>query len=100
MAFDKESMNKIEIIGRVGKVNKVNNKYNFSVYTTYMSKAKDGVILIEDTWFNVLADEDKVKCELEPGHTIHLIGRLRSSKYISSAGDSKISYMIVANEVM
>ena len=101
-----EDINRIEIQGRVGTVrtNVVNETMvaNFSVATDYYYKGKDGVMVNETTWHNVVAWANKDMPDLRritKGTAVHIIGRMRSQKYSSSEGGDKYFYEILANRL-
>ena len=101
-----EDINRIEIQGRVGTVrtNVVNETMvaNFSVATDYFYKNKDGVMINETTWHNVVAWAGKEMPDLrliEKGILINVTGRMRSTKFTSSEGVDKYFYEIMANRV-
>lgn len=101
-----EYINKIELRGRVGTVrsNVVNgNKVvNFSLITDYLYKTREGNLVSEATWFNVAAWESKDIQELDligKGVTVHLKGRVRSTKVEGSDGAEKQFYEVLANKI-
>ena len=88
-----EQLNRIEIIGRVG--NATVNKYGeaqtirFSVATDYVYKDKTGTPVIETTWHNVSAWENKNfpdLFEITRGKTVRVVGRVRQYKITTPEG--------------
>lgn len=100
-----ESINKIEIQGVVGSV-RLNTIFdeqvaNFSVATTMMYKNKQGDVIAETTWHNVVVCGSKTSADLtkiEKGSNVHVIGRLRQTKYTDINGTEKLFYEIIAND--
>ena len=101
-----EDINRIEIQGRVGTVrtNVVNETMvaNFSVATDHIYKNKDGAMVNETTWHNVVAWAGKDMPDLkkvEKGAPVHVIGRMRSTKFTSNEGVDKYFYEILAQRL-
>src|SRR5574344_1162134 len=101
-----EQINKIELRGNVGNVRLQiaggKQVVRFSFATNYSYKAKNGDGVIETTWHNISAWEGKGMpdfSKIEKGCTVHVTGRLRSSKYTNSEGEEKVSYEIAANHL-
>lgn len=91
-----EHLNKIEIQGIIGSVrvqNVADTKVaNISVATNYVYKSKDGGIIIETTWHNVVAWEgDSIHCleQLKKGSSVYVCGRLRNRKYLAPDGSER-----------
>lgn len=101
-----EQLNKIEIRGIIGSVYVKNfgnaKAANFSVATDYCFKAQDGCAVIETTWHRVVAWEGnliKNLDQLQKGCGVHVIGRIRTQKYISADGVERAGYEIIASKV-
>ena len=101
-----EDINRIEIQGRVGNIrtNVVNDTMvaNFSVATDYYYKGRDGAMVNETTWHQVVAWAGKGMVNLnliEKGSPVNVIGRMRSTKLTSSDGTDKYFYEIMAQKV-
>lgn len=101
-----EQLNKIEIQGIIGSVyvkNFGNAKCaNFSVATDYCYKSQDGCAVVETTWHRVVAWEGnliKNLDQLQKGCAVHVIGRLRSQKYIAADGTEKAVFETIASKV-
>ena len=101
-----QHLNRIELKGRVGTIrtNEVNGTKvaNFSVITEHMNKARDGQVISEATWFNVTLWDGKDTPDisrLTKGMPIHVIGRMRTSKYTSAEGVEKTFYEVMASKV-
>ena len=101
-----EQLNKIEIQGIVGNVriqDVADSKVaNFSVATNYAYKSKDGGIIIETTWHNVVAWEgDSIHGidQLKKGSSVRVCGRLRNRKYLASDGSERTTCDILAGSL-
>ena len=101
-----EHLNKIELRGIIGSVyvkDFGNTKSaNFSVATDYCFKSQDGTPVIETTWHRVIAWEgNQIKNldQLKKGCGVHVIGRIRSQKYIASDGTEKSVFEVIASKV-
>lgn len=98
-----EFLNKVEIRGVVGKASttQFGDKAvtNFNVATEYAyHDAKLGSV-IDVTWFNVSAYDDKCAQGLQKGDKVHVVGRLRVSKFTNDAGDVRECYNVLAQTV-
>jgi len=101
-----EQINKIELRGNVGNVRLQNvggkQVVRFSLATNYSYKAKNGDGVIETTWLNISAWEGKGMpdfSKIEKGSTVHVTGRIRSSKYTNSQGEERQSYEVSASQL-
>lgn len=101
-----EQLNKIEIQGIVGNVriqDVADTKVaNFSVATNYAYKSKDGGIIIETTWHNVVAwegNEIQHLDQLKKGTLVHIRGRLRNRRYTAADGAERTVCDIVAESL-
>lgn len=101
-----EHLNKIEIKGTIGNVriqDVADNKVaNFSVATDYVYKSKNGEIIIETTWHNVVAWEGgqiQDLSQLKKGSFVHVCGRLRNRKYLASDGSERTVCDILAGSL-
>ena len=99
-------INKIELQGRVGTVrtNVVNDSkgVNFSLVTDFLYKTREGNPMSETTWFNVVAWEGKEIWNLdkiEKGASVHISGRVRSTKFEGADGNEKHLYEVLANKL-
>ena len=101
-----DHINRIELKGRVGTVR--NNTHNdnkvadFTLVTEFLYKNRNGEILSETTWFNVVAWEGKEIPDvekIEKGAAVHLTGRMRSSKYTNADGVEKQYYEVLASKL-
>ena len=98
-----EQINKIELRGIVGnaRVQVVGDKkvIRFSLATEYAYKDRNGEPVIDTTWHNVSAWEGKGMPDLDTitkGSAVHVIGRMRYSKYTGSDGTEKQSFEVSA----
>lgn len=100
-----EFLNKIELKGVVGNAshNKVGNTnmVRFSVCTEYAYNGKDGGAVIDVTWHNCTAwESDKNKISnITKGAFVHIIGRVRNTRYTASDGTERTISEILVNEV-
>mgnify|MGYP002519218858 CR=1 FL=1 len=102
-----EHINKIVIQGTVGTVRLqelcTSKVANFSVATTMVfSNTRDGNVISEITWHNVVAWSGKDMPDLKritKGTPVHVIGRMRSQKHTSSDGVEKYFYEIMAQKL-
>lgn len=101
-----EQLNRVELRGNVGTVRiaEVGEKQviNFSMATNYPYKNKDGENVIETTWHNVVAWSGKSMpdfSKITVGSGVHVLGRIRISKYTAGDGTEKQFYEIVASKV-
>ncbi|MDD2292842.1 MAG: single-stranded DNA-binding protein [Bacteroidales bacterium] len=101
------SINRVELRGRLGqdpKITKVGDSQvsRFSVATNETFKDKKGELKEETTWHNVVAWAGKSieDCsKLKKGTLVSVIGRLRTAKYVSAAGEDKQFVEIVATKL-
>ena len=101
-----EHINRIELKGRVGTVrsNTHNDSrvVNFSMVTDFLYRNRNGEPISEATWFNIVAWEGKDVRELdkvEKGASVHLTGRIRTTKYTNSEGVEKQFYEVLATKL-
>ena len=101
-----EHINRIELRGRVGTVRSntfnENRVVNFSLVTDFLYKNRNGEPISEATWFNVVAWEGKEVFDLhkvEKGASVHLSGRMRTTKYTNSEGVEKQFYEVLATKM-
>ena len=99
------SINRVELQGRVGTV-RISPGIgsivaNFSLVTEYPIVSAEGRCLVESTWHNVAAFEggDVYLEGLTRGALVHLIGRLRTSKYTAADGTERIFTEVVADSL-
>lgn len=101
-----ESINRIELQGRVGTVrtNLVNGikVANFSLVTDHLYKTRDGIAISETTWHNIVAWSGKEMPDLDmigKGTPLHLVGRLRTNRYTAADGTEKQYYEVLAYRI-
>ena len=101
-----EHINRIELQGRVGTIrtNTVNGSLvaNFSIATDNLYKNRDGSGVSETTWHNVVAWSGKDMPDLSQitvGMHLHVIGRMRSTKYTASDGTDRYFYEVMAQKI-
>jgi len=100
-----EFINKIELQGIVGNVstNKVGDTTvaRFSVVTEQSYTSKDGAMVIDTTWHNCTAWESAKNAisDLKRGSIVHIVGRVRNTRYTTADGTERTISEIVVNEV-
>ena len=101
-----DHINRIELKGRVGTVRSNtfndNRVINFSLVTDFLYRTRSGEPISEATWFNIVAWEGRDIKELEKvekGASVHLTGRLRTTKYTNSEGVEKQFYEVLATKL-
>ena len=101
-----EQINKIELQGNVGtlRINEVgdnNQVLHFSLATNYAYKSKEGNV-IETTWHNVVVWKNRNMPDfklLKKGSAVHVIGRVKTSKYTSNDGVEKQVHEVIASRL-
>ena len=95
-----ESLNRVELIGKVGKANvtKIGDTevLRMPVATTYGYESADG--------HNVTAWKgEKVTAEtihgIDKGTDVRVVGRLRAIRFTDSEGNDRTTYEVFANEI-
>ena len=101
-----EHLNRIELRGIIGSVyvKEFGNakSANFSVATEYCFTSQDGCAVIETTWHRVIAWEgERIRDldKLKKGERVHVIGRIRTQKYIAADGTERTVFEIIASKV-
>lgn len=101
-----EHLNRIELRGIIGSVYVKDfgnaRSANFSVATEYCFTSQDGCAVIETTWHRVIAWEGERTKDLDrlrKGSRVHVIGRLRTQKYIAADGTERTVFEIIAHTV-
>ena len=101
-----EQLNKVEMTGTVGTVSiqrlDGKNAAHFSVVTTIRYGRISGSMVYETTWHTVRCSEGKGINDLDKlgkGVLVHLVGRLRNYKYITSEGAERTGTEIVASRL-
>lgn len=101
-----EFINRIELTGVVGRIYRqtVSDQVmaNFSLVTEHCFRDKAGCSVIETTWHNVVAwNSDNVSGldAIDRGSRVHVIGRLRTRRYVDANGESRTSYDVAASTV-
>lgn len=99
-----ENINKIELAGTIGtvRINTVGNNHKvgrFSVATNYTYKAQDGSVICEATWHSVVywAKHGQDLSEFIKGTKVHVLGRLKQSRYTTVDGEERSSYEVLAH---
>ena len=100
-----EHINKIELQGTIGTIRtmEISDEMvaNMSVATEYIYKNKAGDAIVETTWHMVVVWGNTTKTDLtrlEKGMKVHIVGRVRQTKYIGSDGLEKTFQEVIAHE--
>lgn len=101
-----EQLNRVELRGAVGSVRTQTYSDNvmarFTIATNYAYKDKEGAAVIDTSWHNVVAWQNKNFPDLtkiEKGSKIYVQGRLRYQKYVGTDGLERVATEIVANKL-
>lgn len=105
MTMNRNSINRVELQGRVGTVRIQPSDKGlmaaFSLMTEYPIVSEEGNHLVESAWHNVAAFEggDVYLEGLTRGAAVHLTGRLRTAKYIASDGTERTFTEVIADSL-
>lgn len=102
-----EDINRIELQGQVGRDARIvkvgeTTVARFSLATTEIYKDIDGLTRVETTWHSVTAWKGKNMPDFKSitkGCAVHVVGRLRQSRYTTFDGEEKIFYEVLAGSV-
>ena len=101
-----DHINRIELQGRVGfvRANEFNGSKvaNFSLATDILYKTREGVAVSETTWHNIVAWENKDMRDvgsISKGMPVHVVGRLRTTRYTNADGVEKTFYEVMAQKL-
>lgn len=102
-----EDINRIELQGQVGhdaRIVKVGDTTvaRFSLATTEIYSDRDGLTRAETTWHSVTAWQGKDMPDFKSitkGCAVHVVGRLRQSRYTTIDGEEKIFYEVLAGSI-
>ena len=105
--METEYLNRIELRGRVGHEPKIfsvgdSKVARFSVATNESYRARNGELREEVTWHNVSAWDNRKVASLETirkGCFVHLVGRIRTTRYTASDGSERTLVEVVAGEL-
>lgn len=100
-----EYINKIEIQGTIGMIRTIEFPdemvANMSVATENIYTNKQNDKIAETTWHSVVVWGSKTSVDLsklERGTKVHIVGRIRNTRYTSADGQEKTFTEILANE--
>ena len=101
-----QQLNRVELIGTVGRVNNqdVADKtiVRLSVATNYAYRDRDGGAVIETTWHQVTAFDEK-GCAgaraLARGDKVRVLGRITANKYTDASGEQKTIFEVIASSI-
>lgn len=103
-----EFLNRAMLRGIVGAVKTASygdiKATNFSLYTNYAYKSKEGDPIIDTTCFNINAlQNENISNEtinkIQKGAWVEVLGRYRARRYVRQDGTEGITYDIVANQI-
>jgi len=100
-----QSINKIELAGIIGQSRTntygENQMIHLSVATNYSYKSQDGSQVIETTWHNVVywSKRGEDLSQFTKGTKVHILGRLKQSRYTTADGSERTSYEILAHSL-
>lgn len=100
-------INKIELQGKIGtiRVNEVTSKKvaNFSLLTEHLIKTKEGNVIAEHSWHNVVVWEgentDPRIFNAQKGDIVNVTGRTRNNRYTGADGLEKIFTEVLASKL-
>lgn len=107
MIMEIQTINKIEILGRIGMEPRVSTAgttqiARFSVATNEVYRDKTGTIREDTTWHNVAVWQGKTVNSfdgLRKGVWVHIVGRIRNAKYKDVQGEDKFFSEVVATQI-
>lgn len=98
-------LNRVELTGIVGSVRIQsygdNKMARVGLATNYAYKDRDGAIVLETTWHNVVLWEGKGICDLSQltkGTPLRVSGRLRNQEYTDQEGNRRTYIDVYANQ--
>lgn len=101
-----EQLNRIELRGNVGSVRILNaggtRLAKISLATNYVYKNKEGDPVIETTWHNISAWENKSMPDLDAiqrGDKLYVCGRIRSQRYEGNDGLEHTVNEVIAKSI-
>lgn len=102
-----QDINKIQLRGRIGcfKLTKIENRemLRLSVATNFAYKNREGCVVIETTWFNVVIWDNKFNGlnpdDIKKGIAVEVEGRMRATNFTDNEGNMRTSYEVVANSL-
>ena len=102
-----EQLNRIELRGVVGSVRLQNYSENkmarITLATNYAYKDREGSAVIDTSWHNVVAWENKnIKDvdKIERGTKLYVQGRIRYQKYTGSDGVERVLTEVMASRMV
>ena len=103
-----EFLNRIEVKGVVGSIrtSTLDNiqAVRFSLLTEYSYKAKDGMCVVETTWFSIIGFKGKVIQQstidlIKRGSNVYVVGRVRQQRHVDGNGIEQIQNEIMAQSI-
>ena len=93
-----ESINKVELQGRVGSVRSGSGVTRFTLATNEVYNDRDGSQIIETTWHTCQVPEKAVSEPIEKGDWVAVFGRIRNCKYTGVDGSTRVSTDILVSK--
>ena len=101
-----EQLNKVELRGIVGNARVQNigdtSMIRFSVATDHAFKGRDGSLVVETTWHQVVAFKNDKMPDLSTivrGTGVEVKGRLRNNRFTDSDGNERTVTEILASQI-
>lgn len=103
-----EFLNRIEVKGVVGSIRTStldsNQAVRFSLATEYCYKAKDGMCVVETTWFSVIGFKSERITQstienIKRGNNVYVVGRVRQQRYVDGNGIERSQDEILAQAI-
>ena len=93
-----ESINKVELQGRVGSVRNGSWVTRFTLATNEVYNDRNGSQIIETTWHTCQVPEKAVSEPIEKGDIVRVLGRIRNCKYTGADGSARVSTDILVGQ--
>ena len=93
-----ESINKVELQGRVGSVRNGSGVTRFTLATNEVYNDRNGSQIIETTWHTCQVPEKAVSERIEKGDWVAVFGRIRNYRYTDADGNDRVSTGITVNK--
>ena len=101
-----EQLNKVELRGIVGNARVQNigdtSMIRFSVATDHVFRDKNGGVVVETTWHQVVAFKNDSMPDLSAivrGTGVEVVGRLRNNRFADSNGNERTVTEIIASSI-
>ena len=103
-----EYLNRIEVKGVAGLCRTTtfdnNQAVHFSLSTEYCYKTKDGMNVVETTWFSVTGFKSEGITQstidlIKKGNNVYVVGRVRQQRYVGGNGIEQSQNEIMAQTI-